>query len=60
MAIFEMMGSYMRANHLSCTSASVKWQLNFTPRYTDARSWVWKEGKETHRKINCRHPHPRV
>ncbi len=44
-AILDMTGSYMRANQRSWTSGKVKWQVNLTPRWTEARSLVWKEMK---------------
>lgn len=43
-----MTGSYSKAYHLSLISLKVKRQLNFTPRWTEVRSLVWKQGT-THR-----------
>ena len=40
-ANFEIIGLYKRAFQRDSTSGKVKWQLNLTPRWTTARSFVW-------------------
>ena len=52
-ANLERMGSYMRAFHRSWTSIKVKWQLNLTPRYTVAKSLVWKDKRWKREDNNC-------